>query len=98
MSDNKTPTNRIFTKSQWSRNYNKQKEVVAAMMQWIASAMLPFEVVDNDDFKHFMKVCTKGQYKPISLRIVSCTKLLKAAVDKTFNEGGISIMSDLWNN
>ena len=54
--------------------------------------MLPFNVVDNDDFKHFVKVCKKGQYEPISLRKVSRTKIpdlynaMKAAVDKTFNE------------
>ena len=33
ISGDKTPTNRLFTKSQWSRNNNEQKEVVAAMMQ-----------------------------------------------------------------
>ena len=59
------------------------------MMQWIASAKLPFDVVDNEDFKHFVKVCTKGQYKPISSRTVSRIKIpnlyneMKAAINKT---------------
>ena len=71
--------------------------------------MLPFDVVDTDDFKHFVKVCTKGQYKPISSRTVSRTKIpdlynaINSAVDKIFNEDkchldGISFTSDLWTN
>ena len=75
ISGDKTPTNQVFTKNQWSRNDNEQKEVVAAMMQWIASAMLPFNAVDSDNIKHFVKVCTKRLYKPISSRTVSRTKI-----------------------
>ena len=36
-------------------------------------SLLLFDVVDNDDIKHFVKVCTKGHYKPISSRTVSRT-------------------------
>ena len=105
----KTPSNRVFTKSQWCRNDDEQKEVVAAMMQWVASPMLPLNVVDNNDFKHFVKVCKKCQYKQFSSRTVSPTKIpdlhnpMKAAVDKTFYEDkpyldGISFTSDLCAN
>ena len=103
------PTKRVFTKSPWSKNDDQQKEVVAAMIQWIASAMLPFNIVDNDEFIYFVKVCTKGQYKPISSRTISRTKIpilynaMKAAVDNKLNEDkphldGISFTSDLWTN